>query len=222
MSIWYLQWMSGCMCQWIGWALVRIMAWLLFSAKPFCERILGYCQLDPSDKNCSVISIKIRSCSLKKIRLEMPSAKTAAFLSKGGGGGGGGVNNHYVKVFRKDVSVVALNQQCVKQNNLQTKYLANAELTFTEYDYYWSKVNILNVNCVLARSMHIWHTNGCCCECVKGFWGRKCLDLRGTRTPNLRIHAECSNNNLSHQGQTFAVLCFFDTGSGGIDIFKMN
>ena len=38
------------------------------------------------------------------------------------------------------------------------------------------------------------------------FWDRKCLDLRGTRTPNLRIHAECSNL-LSYQGQTFAVPC---------------
>ena len=26
----------------------------------------------------------------------------------------------------------------------------------------------------------------------QSFWDRKCLDLRGTRTPNLRIHAECS------------------------------
>ena len=38
-------------------------------------------------------------------------------------------------------------------------------------------------------------------------WDRKCLDLRGTRTPNLWIHAECSNH-LSYQGQTFAVPCF--------------
>ena len=49
--------------------------------------------------------------------------------------------------------------------------------------------------------------NGCSCESVKVFWDRKCLDLRGTRTPNLRIHAECSNL-LSYQGQTFAVPCF--------------
>ena len=41
----------------------------------------------------------------------------------------------------------------------------------------------------------------------QSFWDRKCLDLRGTRTPNLRIHAECSNH-LSYQGQTFAVPCF--------------
>ena len=40
----------------------------------------------------------------------------------------------------------------------------------------------------------------------QSFWDRKCLDLRGTRTPNLRIHAECSNL-LSYQGQTFAVQC---------------
>ena len=32
--------------------------------------------------------------------------------------------------------------------------------------------------------------------------------VRGTRTPNLRIHAECSNL-LSCQGQTFAVPCIY-------------
>ena len=40
------------------------------------------------------------------------------------------------------------------------------------------------------------------------FWDRKCLDLRGTRIHNLRIHAECYNH-LSYQGQTFAVPCFW-------------
>ena len=39
------------------------------------------------------------------------------------------------------------------------------------------------------------------------FWDRKCVDLRGTRTPNLRIQAEFSNH-LSYQGQTFAVPFF--------------
>ena len=42
----------------------------------------------------------------------------------------------------------------------------------------------------------------------QSFWDRKCFDLRGTRTPNLWIHAECSNH-LSSQGQTFALLCFW-------------
>ena len=41
----------------------------------------------------------------------------------------------------------------------------------------------------------------------QSFWDRKCLDRGGTRTANLRIHAECSNH-LSYQGQTFAVPCF--------------
>ena len=39
----------------------------------------------------------------------------------------------------------------------------------------------------------------------QSFWDRKYLDLRGTRTTNLRIHAECSNH-LSYQGQTWRVL----------------
>ena len=42
----------------------------------------------------------------------------------------------------------------------------------------------------------------------QSFSDRKCLDLRGTRTLNLRIHAECWNL-LSYQGQTFAVPCFW-------------
>ena len=41
----------------------------------------------------------------------------------------------------------------------------------------------------------------------QSFWDKKCLDLGATRTPNLRIHAECSNY-LSYQGQTLAVPCF--------------
>ena len=42
----------------------------------------------------------------------------------------------------------------------------------------------------------------------RSLWDRKCLDLRGTRTPNLRINAECSKH-LIYQGQTFAVHCFW-------------
>ena len=54
-----------------------------------------------------------------------------------------------------------------------------------------SKVNIWDVNCARATAFIFWHTNGCSCESVKRFWDKKCLDLRGTRTPNLRIHAWC-------------------------------
>ena len=42
----------------------------------------------------------------------------------------------------------------------------------------------------------------------QSFRDRKCLDLRGTRTPNLRIQAECSTL-LSYQGQTFTAPCFW-------------
>ena len=36
-----------CMRQWIGAALVKIMASHIFGAKPLSESMLGYCQLDP-------------------------------------------------------------------------------------------------------------------------------------------------------------------------------
>ena len=54
----------------------------------------------------------------------------------------------------------------------------------------------------------------------ESFRDRDWLDLRGTRIPNLQIHAEWSNH-LSYQGQTFAVLFFSDTGSGSTDIFQI-
>ena len=53
-------------------------------------------------------------------------------------------------------------------------------------------------------STHEWMFLGKC----QSFWDRKCLDLRGTRSPNLRTHAE-SSNLLSYQGQ--------GSGDGGDD-----
>ena len=74
------------------------------------------------------------------------------------------------------------------------------------YRYFWSKVNIWYVNCVRATAFSFDTRTGVLVK-VSKFWDRKCLDLRGTRTPNLRIHAECFSL-LSYQGQTFAVQCF--------------
>ena len=54
----------------------------------------------------------------------------------------------------------------------------------------------------MGNSIQFWHTNRCSGESVKRFWDRKCVNLRGTWTPNLRIHAKCANH-LSCQGQTF-------------------
>ena len=53
-----------------------------------------------------------------------------------------------------------------------------------------------------SSSTHEWVFLGKC----QSFWDRKCIDLRGTQTPNLRINAEYSNL-LSYQGHTFAVPC---------------
>ena len=67
--------------------------------------------------------------------------------------------------------------------------------------------NVNNEMLTLCGQQHSFstHERGFLWKC-QSFWGRKCLDLRGTRTPNLQIHAECSNL-LSYQGQTFAVKC---------------
>ena len=70
--------------------------------------------------------------------------------------------------------------------------------------FFKSKVNDWTLNVAqhsfsTQERMFLW-------KC-QSFWDRKCLDLKGTRTPKLRIHAECSNH-LSYQGQIFAVPCF--------------
>ena len=75
------------------------------------------------------------------------------------------------------------------------------------YRYFWSKVKTFDLFTVHGQqhsfSTHEWVSLWKC----QSFWDRKYLDLTGTRTLNLRIHAECSNL-LSYQGQTFAVPCF--------------
>ena len=57
----------------------------------------------------------------------------------------------------------------------------------------------------MVNSIHFWPTNRCSCESVeqmflskcRRFRDRKCLDLRGTRTPNLQIHANMEQNLYS-------------------------
>ena len=68
------------------------------------------------------------------------------------------------------------------------------------YRYFWSKVNIWNVNCAWAAAFIFNTQTDVLMKVSKVFWDRKCLDLRETGTPNLPIHAECSNH-LSYQGQ---------------------
>ena len=56
--------------------------------------------------------------------------------------------------------------------------------------HFCSKINIWNVNCARATAFIfdslLW-------KC-RSFGDGKCVELRGTRTPNLRIHSECSNH----------------------------
>ena len=71
-------------CQWIGGALVQIMACRLFDAKPLSKPMLYHCQFGPlGKKNFTEILIKIWSFSFKKMRLKMPCAKITAILFRG-------------------------------------------------------------------------------------------------------------------------------------------
>ena len=63
---------------------------------------------------------------------------------------------------------------------------------------FWSKVNIWNVNYARVTTF-IFDIRTDVSVKVSTFLRLKYLDLRGTRTPNLRIHAERSNH-LSYQG----------------------
>ena len=62
-----------------------------------------------------------------------------------------------------------------------------------------------------GNNIHFRLTNGCSCESVEDLDTENVSTWGGTRTPNLRIHGDCSNH-LSYQGQSFA-------GSGDKDIF---
>ena len=69
------------MRHWTRPALLQVMAWRLFSAKPLPEPMVAYCQLDFWEQ----IRIRILSFSLKKMHLKLSSAKMAAILSRGRG-----------------------------------------------------------------------------------------------------------------------------------------
>ena len=106
-------------------------------------------------------------------------------------------------------SNLRIHAECSNLLRYQAKHLLShvSEHWLWRYRYFWSKVNIWNVNCARATAFIFDTQTGVLVKVSKSFWDRKCLDLRGTRTPNLRIHAVCSNL-LSYQGQTFGVPCF--------------
>ena len=78
-------WVNSCppsaayMHQWIGSALVKIMACRLFGAKPLSKPVLGLFSIRPLGTNFSEISNKIQKFSFKKMHLKMLSAKWQPF-----------------------------------------------------------------------------------------------------------------------------------------------
>ena len=73
------------------------------------------------------------------------------------------------------------------------------------YRYFWSKVNIWNVNCARATAL-IFDTRTDVLVKVSNIMRQKMSRSDGDSNPQPSIHAECSNH-LSYQGQTFAVPC---------------
>ena len=68
--------------QWIGSALVQIMACRLFGAKPLSEPMLGNCQLDPWEQN--LWKSNWNSCIfMQENTLENVVCETVAILSRG-------------------------------------------------------------------------------------------------------------------------------------------
>ena len=79
------------MRQWIGLALVEIMACRLFGAKPLSKPMLGYCQLHPHSSGhwsaipwhpCETL-IKIQNFSFTKMHLKISSANRRPFCPGG-------------------------------------------------------------------------------------------------------------------------------------------
>ena len=75
---------------------------------------------------------------------------------------------------------------------------------FMIYIYFWSKVNIWNINCA-GNSIHFRHTNGCSCESVKVFeienvstWGGLELTTFGFMQNALTYWAIRARHLLSH------------------------
>ena len=103
-SFWLMCSITRCVCftinspprvaymrQWIGSALVQIMACRLFGAKPLSKPMLGYCQLDPQEQTWVIFFIKSKTfhsskCSWKSrgrwVKTTMYFRKAGHFLSR--------------------------------------------------------------------------------------------------------------------------------------------
>ena len=70
------------MCLWIGSALVQIIAWRLFGAKPLSKSMLGYCELDPYEQTSVNFQSKYKTFHSRKRILKIV-CEMAAILSRG-------------------------------------------------------------------------------------------------------------------------------------------
>ena len=86
------------------------------------------------------------------------------------------------------------------------------------HSYFRSKLDIWNVNCAWATALISDTWTSVLVESVKFFLDRKYLEPR-TRTPNLRIHAECCNH-LRYSGPHICCPMFLNTGSGSMYIHR--
>ena len=92
-------------------------------------------------------------------------------------------------------------------HTIESYSIPSQNKTTSKYRYFEVKLTFQILTVRGQQHSFLTHQRVFLWKC-QSFWDRKCLDLRGTRTPNLRIHAEWSNL-LSYQGQTFAVPCYW-------------
>ena len=71
------------MPQWIGSALVQIMAYRLFGAKPFSKPMMDYCKLDPLEQPSVDFSPKTQNFSFTTLHLKISSEKCRPFYPGG-------------------------------------------------------------------------------------------------------------------------------------------
>ena len=69
--------------QWIGWALVQIMACSLLGANPSSEPVSGYCQWNPWEETADKFLIKIQNFLFTKMHLKISSVKLRSFCFGG-------------------------------------------------------------------------------------------------------------------------------------------
>ena len=133
------------MRQWTGLALVQIIACHMSGAKASSDLLL----IGPLETSFNEIRIKIQRFSLIKMHLEMSSAKWRPFCPRG-----------WVEAVLSTTWLPSASRQLqiLRTSSLTgfgfypTYELYFGLATFSACIYFWSKVNIWNVNCARATA----------------------------------------------------------------------